>query len=389
MITEIPQSEYKNRISRLQKVMCEKDFDIILTFGNEAEPQYVRYFSNYWPSFETAGVFIPRTGKPAVLIPPESFTYCRRWSKIDRIERFKEYRESSEPEYPGAVLYDFSRLFGEALSATKGDRVGLVGYSLMPVPLYMAIKKAADEFNAELVRAENLVIAMKQIKSPNELKIMKEAAAISEKSFEMLLPCVKEGVTETQVIGEAQKLIRQFGAEGEAYPFWCISGENTVQAIARPTHKQLKKGEMIQIQVGARLGGYVSSMGRPVVLGGASRELTDFIQLGLDAQRFIISRLRAGIEARKIDEDYRTFLRKHNAEDCILYGPCHGTGLMEGEHPWIEANSTFTLEENMTFCVDIFLKRDSYGLRFEDVVAITRAGVEEFTTKFKTILVLK
>jgi hypothetical protein len=40
--------------------------------------------------------------------------------------------------------------------------------------------------------------------------------------------------------------------------------------------------------------------------------------------------------ADRIDAIYREFLRARDAEQFILYGPCHGTGLMEGEHPWIE-----------------------------------------------------
>ena len=54
---------------------------------------------------------------------------------------------------------------------------------------------------------------------------------------------------------------------------------------------------------------------------------------------------------------------------------------MEGEAPWIETNSNYLLEENMTFCVDIFLgsKETETGLRMEDVVCITKDGVENLT----------
>ncbi len=32
--------------------MKKEGYDLILSYGNEAEPQYVRYFSNYWPSLD-------------------------------------------------------------------------------------------------------------------------------------------------------------------------------------------------------------------------------------------------------------------------------------------------------------------------------------------------
>ena len=71
MVNSIHVEEFEQRVKRVQQKMLEEKLDIVITFGNEAEPQYVRYFSDYWPSFETAGVFIPHKGDPAVLIGPE------------------------------------------------------------------------------------------------------------------------------------------------------------------------------------------------------------------------------------------------------------------------------------------------------------------------------
>jgi Xaa-Pro aminopeptidase len=388
MKTEIPETEFANRILRLQKTMESEKLDAILTFGNEAEPQYVRYFSDYWPSFETAGVFIPREGEPRLLIGPEGMTFSRSRSKLTRIERMKEYRESSEPEYPGEVLTTFPRLFAEAFGGGPGKRIGIVGYPLTPAPLHRAILEAARGSRAEVIRAEQLVIGMKQIKSPNEIELMRSAAQISEKAFTILLEKMKPGMTEIQVVGEAHKLLRDFGAESEAYPLWCICGESTTQAISRPTHRRIEKGQMVQVQIGARLGGYASSIGRPIVFGKAPADLVRFIRVGLEAHRVVAAVLREGIPAKEVDARYRDFLRENGAEEQMLYGPCHGTGLMEGEHPWIEKTSDFTLKENMTFCSDNFLRTDAYGLRWEDVVRITRDGVEEFTNKFQEVLVL-
>lgn len=64
-----------------------------------------------------------------------------------------------------------------------------------------------------------------------------------------------------------------------------------------------------------------------------------------------------------------------------LYGPFHGNGLMEGEAPWVETSSDYLLEENMTFCSDIFLgsHETKRGIRIEDVVRITKDGCENLT----------
>ena len=91
----IPDSEFKERVVKIQKKMAEENYDVLLCYGNEAEPQFVRYFSDYWPSFETAGVLIPKEGDAKLLIGPESYTYAADRSRIPDIRLLKAFRESS------------------------------------------------------------------------------------------------------------------------------------------------------------------------------------------------------------------------------------------------------------------------------------------------------
>ena len=109
----IPDSEFLERVTRVQEKMAQEGYDILLCYGNEAEPQFVRYFSDYWPSFETAGVLIPKTGTARLLIGPESYTYAADRSRIPEIRLLKAFRESSEPEYPGKPLDTFNTVFTE------------------------------------------------------------------------------------------------------------------------------------------------------------------------------------------------------------------------------------------------------------------------------------
>jgi Xaa-Pro aminopeptidase len=61
---------------------------------------------------------------------------------------------------------------------------------------------------------------------------------------------------------------------------------------------------------------------------------------------------------------------------------------MECEHPFLEANSTYLLEEGMTFQVDIFLGDRELGLRFEDGVVVTGKGAEAFNNDYRKIIEL-
>jgi Xaa-Pro aminopeptidase len=66
----------------------------------------------------------------------------------------------------------------------------------------------------------------------------------------------------------------------------------------------------------------------------------------------------------------------------MLYGPCHGIGLMEVERPWMESTSQYELQPNMTFQVDTFFYDKDFGLRWENGVRVTEDGVEKLSQKF-------
>ena len=59
---------------------------------------------------------------------------------------------------------------------------------------------------------------------------------------------------------------------------------------------------------------------------------------------------------------------------------------MECEHPFLESDSDYILEEGMTFQVDIFLGDDEFGLRFEDGALITSSGAEVFVNDYREVI---
>lgn len=381
-IPSIPLCEYQERVAKVQKAMKEAGYDLILSYGNEAEPQFVRYFSGYWPSFETAGVLIPAEGEALLLIGPESATYAKDRSKIDTICRLKAFRESSEPEYPGEKLDTFQTVFKRLLGDKPISRFGVAGLPLMTIGVYEALAEALSAYgDIKIEKADDIVNRIRMHKTENELACMRAAADITAKTFDYVLENIRVGMTEQQVVGLALGKMHELGAERESYPLWVLTGKGSNQAISRPRNKQIQKGDMTFIQIGARVDGYASSIGRPVVFGKATEEQRSLIEAGYKAQADVIAMLRAGVPAADVAKFHVKNVTEMGYGDWLLYGPCHGNGTMEGEAPWIEVNADYLLEENMTFCVDIFLgsKEKEIGLRMEDVVRVTADGAENLT----------
>ena len=383
---EIPQSEFEARVARVQAELARRGLDALIVFGNDAEQQNVRYLADYWPAFESAGVLVPVEGQPMLLIGPESLTYARSRSRLPQIRQLLAFRESSEPEYPGVRLPAFADVLDEASGGRGVKRLGTAGTPIMTVPVYEGLREAMA--GGELVRADDIITGMRQVKSASELAALREAFRIAAIAVRAVLEEMKPGMTELQVVGIAQREIYANGGEYEGHPLYVLSGSHSSHAIGRPAHRTLVPGEVIQLSIGARVAGYTSSIGRAVSFGPVPDPVRALLQMTLDAENETIALLRAGVKGGWIAQRVADFVTERGFGHALLYGPCHGIGLMECEHPWMETNSPYDLVENMTFQVDSFLHTDDYGARFEDGVRIMADGVEEFSTYRRELIVL-
>ncbi len=381
----IPKQEYRTRLRRAQELLAQTDLDLLLVNSNEADFANVRYFSNYWPIFETAGVVIPRQGGAALLIGPESETYARDRSEIPLIHKMTEYRESADPAYPGVRVSTFPEVFAQ-LGIHRPGRIGIGGYLVTTLPVLDSLRAAFPA--ASLVRADDIMVQLRCIKSAAEVACLREAFRIAECALRAILQDIQPGMTELEVVGLAQDVIYANGAEYEGMPQYVLSGTHSAHAISRPTHKRLQNGELVQLNISARVDGYSSGVGRPICLGkmnGAMRELVEF---GKFAHERTLEWLRAGVAASAVARQYRELFVEKGYGAHFLYGPCHGLGMLEVEPPWMEESSDYLLQENMTFQVDTFVQHHAFGLRWENGVRVTGTAAEMFSCRNMEVLEL-
>jgi len=382
----LPVSEYHQRLKRFQKNIRAAGLDAALVHANEADFAHVRYLSEYWPTFEAAGVFVPATGDPVLIIGPESQAYAEGRSVILRIAKMVEYRESAEPEYPGIPVATYPDIVKTAMPGQRLRKLGLVGYSIMTLPVYTSLQRTLPE--VELIKADDTLVSLRIVKSAAEIQLMRRAFQISEKAITAILNEIKPGMTELQVIGIAQREIYRHGGEYEGHALYCFCGKATNNAISRPTHNKILRNEVIQLNIGARVGGYSSSVGLPISIGKLPARKQRLVEFGLEAHLKTLELMKAGKPAADVVREYEAFVRERGFSKYMLYGPCHGIGMMEVERPWMESVSKYRLQENMTFQVDTFFQDVDFGLRWENGVRITKTGVERLSKKFARLIEL-
>lgn len=377
----IPDYEYKERIAKAAKLIRQKGLDLMIVSSTESDYANARYFSGFWPLFERAGVAISATGDAALMVGPESAIFAKDFGKIEKIFVLREFRESADPSYPELHADTFADVFKAIGVSGKKIKIGLGSYVECTLPIYEGLKESFPE--AEIIKCNDIMVELRKTKSVNELACIQEGFRIIEKATDEVIKNLKPGVTELQMVGIAQKVIYEEGAEYEGLPMYVFSEESTRHAISRSRYRTIGKGDIVQLNLSAKIDGYSPSIGLPVVMGKLEGERRQIVQFCLDAHNWTESRIKAGVMASDIAKDFYKLYVDNGFKDNYVYGPCHGTGMIEVEAPWMETTTDYLLEENMTFQIDTFISGPTFGCRWEKGIAVTKDGCHSMTDYLK------
>ncbi len=379
----IPEQEYRLRVHKAAEMTAAKGLDVLIVNSNDSDYANVRYFSGFWPLFETAGVAIAPSGEAALMVGPESLKYAADRSVIQDIFQLMEYRESADPTYPEVkastykTVLDFLGVKGQRL------RIGIGGY-LVTNPVQLDGLKVCYP-DVEIVRADDIMVSLRSVKSENELACLREGFRITEIATQEIIKTIRPGMTELQLVGIAQKVIYECGAEYEGLPMYVFSEKSTRHAISRPTYREICKGDIVQLNLSAKIDGYSPSIGMPISMGELTGKRREIVEFGLEAHRWTCGQLKEGVVAAQLAKAYVELFRKRGYNDNYLYGPCHGLGLIEVEAPWMESTSNYPLRSGMTFQVDTFVSAQDFGIRWETGVVVRQCGAELLSNPIGTI----
>ena len=379
----IPDLEYKQRAQRAATLIKKAGLDVLIVNSNEADYANARYFSGFWPLFERCGVAIAPTGDAALMVGPESRIFAADRSKIEKIFVLKEYRESADPAYPELVPDTFADVM-KAIGVTgKKLRIGVASYLDTSVIIMEGIKAAFPD--AEIVRADSIMVTLRQIKTPSEIACLREGYRIAELASQQVIKEIKPGMTELQMVGVAQRVVYEEGAEYEGLPMYVFSEASTRHAISRSSYRKFEKGDIVQLNLSAKIDGYSAAIGYPIVLGKLEGKRRDVVMFGLEAHKWTQKQIKAGIPAASVAQGFYNYFVENGYKDNFVYGPLHGTGMIEVEAPWCETSSTYDLQSNMTFQIDTFISSDTFGVRWEKGIAVTEDGCDVLSPEIGTL----
>jgi Xaa-Pro aminopeptidase len=237
--------------------------------------------------------------------------------------------------------------------------------------------------------AAPLVEPLRNIKDDEELAVMTEAALAGCNLFEHILGFLRPGLKEVEVAAELEYRARLLGAEGMSFETIVASGVRSALPHGRATDTRLPRKGFVTLDFGIILKGYCSDMTRTVYLGKPKASERAAYESVLEAQEAGVAAVRPGASCGEVDEAARGVLRKAGLAEAFSHSTGHGVGLEIHESPRIGAGQTNRLQAGMVVTIEpgIYLP-GKYGIRIEDMVAVTGSGREVLTPAPKALIEL-
>jgi Xaa-Pro aminopeptidase len=217
-------------------------------------------------------------------------------------------------------------------------------------------------------------------KDESELSALRAAAGVADDVLEAVRATEVGlvGRTEADLAWEIERRLREAGGEELAFPVIVGSGPNGAMPHHMHDDREIRPGDPVVLDFGARVEGYPGDQTRTVVPGGDPperfREVHDVVR---EAQAAGVDAVGPGVTAGAVDAAAREVIEDAGYGDRFVHRTGHGVGLDVHEEPYIVAGSDRELEPGMVFSVEpgVYLPGE-FGVRIEDLVVVTADGSE-------------
>jgi Xaa-Pro aminopeptidase len=363
-----PQSEYDGRLSRVRAAMGTAGLDALVIYGAPGgEEASARWLTN----FSTFG------GPQAVVVPPQGdpWIFCSR--NLHGEPMHSLYWQTWVKEaHPAAAGDGPAVRAAELLAATDAKRIGIAGWETIPRPWADALGRILQ--GRELVSATSMLIELRSIKSPLEIEKMRQASVIAGKALKAAIEACRPGVSEHQVSGIAHQVLFGLGAEAVAFDTAVAAGPRTGLKHSVPTDRLTQEGDMVFIDIGARVDGYNSDLSRTFVIGEPSAEQRRFLATAERMFKVWLDEARPGAVVPELKKKCQEIAYAEGyVEEHMPVGQGHGLGTAVWEMPWFSFEANQVLKEGMVFALEPMLVRLGFGTAVvEDTMLVKRDGVE-------------
>jgi len=278
-----------------------------------------------------------------------------------------------------------AELFKSRRKRTRGWNIGIEAEHFTVIE-----KKRLAQFLPAGVRLKDappILERERMMKDPAELDLIRAAVVLGARLFDRALEVLRPGVKEVEVAAEMELMARRAGAEGMSFPTIIASGPRSALPHGRASEQAIAPGGFVVCDFGVILASYCSDQTRTVWVGPRSERALSAYEAVRAAQQAAIDVVRPGITAGEVDEAARKVLRKAGLGKYFTHSTGHGVGLEIHEPPRVAGGQKTVLKPGMVITIEpgVYFP-GKWGVRIEDMVAVTEGGCEVLTPTSKEFI---
>jgi Xaa-Pro aminopeptidase len=375
----ISDAELERRWTAVRAGMAAHGIDVLLMQNNnDSMGGYVRYFSDTPATngYPTSIVF-PRDDEMTIITHGPFATDRAIAPSSDAVPRGTK-RVLAEPYFAStrySVAYEVA-VAEKALQGFARATIGLVGTATLPYPLIDGLKRGHLS-NAAFTDATDMVDAIKSVKSPEEVTLIRATARMQDAAIAAAFATVKPGIKEIEVAAAAQHYCVGHGSEQGIYLTCSYQpGDPVRQANRYYQNRLLREGDVFTLLVETNgPGGFYTEIGRTCVLGKASSDIRDEHESIIEARNYTLERLVPGASCAEVFAAYNDYMRRHRkpAEARVH---CHGQGYDMVERPLVRHDEPMRIMANMNMACHPNYVTDRVFATFCDNYLVGERGVE-------------
>jgi Xaa-Pro dipeptidase len=367
-VPAIAQAEYEARIEQVRARLHELQLSAVIV---EAGTDMLWLGGPRWGRSERALLLVvPVRGDPKLIGPAfEAGTLAGRVGGLDfPLDTWDEHED------PHALAL-------AAITAGAGARGAVVVGSDTRSFVVEGLRRVAPKRG--FVPAIEVIEPLRRRKSPAELSILRRANEVTKRAIAAAATRLREGMHEHEFGDEVAAALAAAGLTDN----WVLPlfGPNAAFPHGTPEGRSLSEGDLVLVDTGGFLHGYASDItrtwafGDPTTIDDRRRRAWDVVRA---AQAAALATIRPGVRCAEVDAAARAVVEAAGFDGDyghFTHRLGHGIGMQVHEPPYLVRDGEHRLEPGNTMSNEPGIYRPGeFGIRLEDIVAVTEDGAETF-----------
>lgn len=332
------------------------------------------YLAGYAPMpFERPTLLVLRPGRDPVMLVPELERPLAAASPAGQSLELVGWVDGVDPYEEAA------RLLPVEGGVAAGDRL----WAAHLLGLQAAAPRIA------FAPASGVIGRLRAVKDADELVALRHAGRAADETFGQILTMGFAGRREEEVAADLAQLLVQNGHARADFTI-VASGPNAASPHHEPGGRTIGPRDAVVLDFGGELDGYYSDTTRTVVVGEPPDGFEEVYELVQTAQAAAVDTVRPGVVAQEVDRAARRIIAEGGYGERFIHRTGHGIGMEVHEPPYIMEGNQDVLAYGTTFSVEpgIYLP-GRFGVRIEDIVAVTVDGVERLNRTTRDLQVVE